>query len=370
MVVCLSTNGPLAHRSDAAPTRLLVATLDGVDIIERDVAPGAWRIAAHALHGKHVSSLLFEPKGGGVFAGIHDGGLYFSADGGAHWERRANGLTIEHVFSLGCVDEPGGVTLYAGTEPVSLFRSRDYGRHWEELPAIAGMPGADKWWFPGPPHIPHAKSLAFDPRDATTFYACIEQGALLQTADGGASWREIDSYSRPDDVWYRDVHRLSLRPSNPQELFLTTGMGLYHSVDAGARWEHLTDQEFRIGYPDHLLFSPLDDRVMFMSGAVRDPTIWRQTHQAKGTVMKSRDGGRHWEPASRGLPAEGRANIEAMCVVGYPGGFSLFVGNTDGEVYCSEDGSDSWTRIAEGLKPVSKGGHFRLVTDLAPNAHA
>ena len=48
----------------------------------------------------------------------------------------------------------------------------------------------------------------------------IEQGALLKTTDGGASWRELGSFSKADDEVYKDVHRLLLRPSNPDELFL------------------------------------------------------------------------------------------------------------------------------------------------------
>ena len=81
--------------------------------------------------------------------------------------------------------------------------------------------------------------------------------------------------------------------------------------------------------------------------------------------MRTRDAGKTWELADKGLPQKMRANIEAMTVVGYPGGFTLFAGNTDGEVFCSENGADSWTTIASGLKPISKGGHFRNLQAVA-----
>jgi hypothetical protein len=45
----------------------------------------------------------------------------------------------------------------------------------------------------------------------------------------------------------------------------------------------------------------------------------------------------------------------------WPGGYVLFAGNTDGEVFTSADGANSWTRIAGGLAPVSKGGHYRAL---------
>ena len=361
MSVCLSPNGPISHQGDAPPTRVWVATTDGVACLERvsDAAP--WRLAGRSLGGHHIGSLLFEPTHGALYAGAHSGGLFRSTDGGASWESRTNGLTIGHVFSLGSVATPRGVTLYAGTEPVSLFRSDDEGRSWRELPAIGRVPGTEKWSFPPPPHIAHTKSFCFDPRDADTFYAAIEQGALLKTTDGGRNWRELASYYRPEDRWYRDIHRVVMAPSDPDKLYMTTGMGLYVSADAGESWEQLTELTFRIGYPDHLVISPADERVMFMSGAGEDPSAWRSTRKARGTATRSRDGGRSWQPADRGLHQSERPNIEAMCLASHPGGFALFAANTDGEVYCSEDGAESWTRIAVGLAPISKVGHYRNV---------
>ena len=65
--------------------------------------------------------------------------------------------------------------------------------------------------------------------------------------------------------------------------------------------------------------------------------------------------------AGRGLPESRRANVEAMSMARHGGGFTLFIGNTDGEVYASEDEGGSWSLIASGLSPISKLGHYRLV---------
>jgi photosystem II stability/assembly factor-like uncharacterized protein len=358
MIACLSPNGPIAARSAAAPTILAVATAGGLVLLRRDAPGRLWRVASRALEAHHLSSLLFESTRGGLFAGAHSGGLYFSGDSGATWEPRSRGISIPHVFSLAGAPTAEGIVLYAGTEPVSLFVSHDYGRSWLELPSIHERPGMDKWTFPAPPHAAHTKCLTIDRRDPNVIFAAIEQGALLKTEDGGRSWRELDSYWRPDDFWYRDIHRVVPLAGDPDTLYMPTGMGLYRSHDAGLTWEQLTDRAFRIGYPDHLVVSPDDDRVLIMSGAGTDPSIWRRTKAAGGTVMRSDDGGRSWRTADRGLPAEGKVNYEAMSLAAWPGGYALFLGSTDGEVYCSEDGAESWTCIARGLAPVSKGRHY------------
>lgn len=361
MMVCLSPNGLNRVRADAPPKRVFVGTLDGVTVLEREGAGNAWRNAGQALKGLHISSLLFEPRRGGLFAGIHGSGLYASSDGGQKWDLKTRGLTQPHVYSLAALGNNGDTTLYAGTEPAHLFRSTDYGESWGELSTLRSVPGNEKWMFPAPPHQGHVKGVVFDPRDRRTLFACIEQGGLFKTADGGQTWRELAGYSKPEDLAYRDVHRLVLRPSNPDVMYITSGEGLYCSTDGGEHWEHLTNRSFRIGYPDQLHVSPYDDKVMFMSGSSKSPNFWRDSHVAESTVARSRDGGRSWEVLEQGLPKSMRANIEAISMAVWPDGYALFAGTTDGDVFHSDNEGKSWSRIAAGLPPVSKVGHYRFL---------
>jgi hypothetical protein len=61
------------------------------------------------------------------------------------------------------------------------------------------------------------------------------------------------------------------------------------------------------------------------------------------------------------MPDPLTANLEAMCLYAWQGKFELFAGTTDGKVYLSEDGAESWRLIASDLAPVSKVEHFRLL---------
>jgi len=361
MIACLSPNGQNLNRGDAAPTRLLIATLRGITILERGAPGAAWTDRGRVLDGHHCGSIMVEPKRGGIFAGMHSGGLYFSGDAGLTWEKRADGITIDQVFCVGYAHHGDKVALYAGTEPASMFRSDDYGKSWVEQPGVKETKGRDKWSFPSPPHQAHVKTMTIDPRDPNVIYAGVEQGDLLKTIDGGTHWRVLDDYSKPTDWTYRDIHLVVVHPANSAELYMTTGMGLYRSRDAGKTWTLIIDNHFRIGYPDHLIVSPRDGDTMFMAGAGENPGTWRTSRSAAGTIMRSRDRGISWSDASQGFPADRRPNIEAMSLAAYPGGFTLFAGDTDGSVYASDDEAQSWTRIAGGLPPVSKGNHYRAL---------
>jgi photosystem II stability/assembly factor-like uncharacterized protein len=136
-------------------------------------------------------------------------------------------------------------------------------------------------------------------------------------------------------------------------------MGTYHSLNTGETWEQITDNAFRIGYPDHTFVSPLDPETIFVSGAEMYPGHWKKVNRADPTVMKSRDRGRTWTDSSTGLSEDRRANFEAMSMATYPGGFSLFIGTTDGEVFESDDAAEHWSQIAHGLGPVSKIYHYK-----------
>jgi photosystem II stability/assembly factor-like uncharacterized protein len=359
-IACLAPNGMNVYLGERPLTRLLVGTSKGAAVLERDTGRD-WRMTDLMLEGHHISSFALEPVHGGLYAGVHRGTVFFSPDLGRNWERRDSGISIAHVYSLAAAVENGKPIVLAGTEPPSVFRTRDQGRSWEELRGFADMPGKEKWCFPMPPHLPHAKSIAVDPRDPNVLYVGVEQAGLFKTVDGGKSWRELDEYWRPEDEAYRDIHQCVLRPNHPDEVYFTSGMGLYRSRDGGETWTHLTERVSRVGYPDKLIFSATDDRTMFMCGAMANPGTWIKSHSANAAVLVSRDCGESWTVANRGMPEPLTANLEAMCNYAWPGGSELFTGTTDGKVYASEDGAANWRLIASDLAPVSKVEHFRLL---------
>ncbi len=361
LMICLSPNGKTISRSRQAPTSLMVATADAVFEFRREGAGSPWSLHRdQILAGRHVSALLFEEGSGLLFAGLHyEGGLLASDDGGATWQSRNEGLKSGHVYSLMVQHQGDKTVLYAGTEPVMLYRSEDLGLTWTELPAVLDVPDTDKWLFPR--SSPHIKNIASHPAAPDTLYVCVEQGDLLKSTDAGQSWRQLTSFEQPGDKFRRDIHRVTFRGDDPNEIFLTTGIGLYHTVDGGETWEQLTDSQFVLGYPDPFFIDPKDRDLMYMVGAGVSPNPdWGKEGTANPLFMRSRDSGRTWSEAMDGMRRPVRGNLEAAAMhVSEEAGVELFTGSSCGELYVSGDGAAHWSLITDQLAPISKGPHFR-----------
>lgn len=360
MIAVLSCNGGTVTHGSGPAVQLLVATLRGMHVFERESAGKPWRHVRATLEDRHVSCLLYEPQSGLLFAGAHGkGGLVRSADLGLSWEVCSVGLGSSHIYTLAAQAREGGhIRLYLGTEPSALYYSEDLGTSWSEMTEMLAVPDQDKWTFPPPPHVAHVKNVAFHPEVPDTLYVCIEQGALLKTVDGGKTWFEQRSYESAGDKFYHDNHRVLIRRDDPARLFMCGGEGLHGSSDAGASWTHLMTRSDRIGYPDAMFIDPRNEDVLYMAGPGNAPREWAAKRSADATVMRSRDSGKTWHEMRYGFPAEVIGNIEAMGLYQWGDEIMLLAGTATGELYANEDG-ECWTAVANDLPPISKGGHYR-----------
>jgi photosystem II stability/assembly factor-like uncharacterized protein len=373
MAISLSPNGRNHYESSGPADEVLIATANGVVAFRR--SGGEWRDSGRYLEGRHVGSIAIEPTRGVIFAGAHKGGpwatgddderggLWASEDGGRTWERRDKGIERSNMYGLNWVQAGSELRIYAGTEPAHLYVSKDLGKSWTELPGLLDVPSREKWTFPAPPHQGHVKNIVFDPADPDTIYAAVEVGGAFKSTDAGKSWTEMEGF-------YEDVHRMVTVAGKPDDVFMATGHSLYHSGDKGKNWVEWKLPEDRIAYPDGFVISPRQPEVMFASGSAGSPGRWRTTKDADAAIARTRDGGRTWQYLAGGLPGHLHGNIEALTLNAFPGGYELFAGTTDGDLFYSNNEGESWATIGQNLPPVAKSGHLQnLREDLVPARH-
>jgi photosystem II stability/assembly factor-like uncharacterized protein len=360
VIVCLSCNGGTVTAGESAATVLMVATVRGVHVFERSGPQQAWLLQRQTLADFHVSALCWESRSGLLFAGTHgNGGLWVSADRGQSWSPQMDGIEHRHIYTLAVQYRGDKTVLLAGTEPATLYRSDDLGRRWRSLSSLQAVEGSESWTFPPPPHVAHVKNIAFHPAEPETLYVCIEQGALLKSVDDGRTWIEEAGYASADDFFHNDNHRVLIKPSNSQALFMCGGEGLYASTDGGGHWEHLTGRDDRVGYPDAMFIDPRAEDVLYMAGPRFPPRRWGENRVADPTVLCSPDSGRSWKEIREGLPSPIVGNIEAMGLYQWGDHVMLVAGTATGEVFACEEAGEAWQKVADDLPPISKGGHYR-----------
>src|SRR5262249_13823152 len=120
--------------------------------------------------------------------------------------------------------------LYVGTEPSALYLSNDGGESWEKLSALNKLQSSNSWSFPPRPWTSHIRWIEPDANSLGYIFVAIEAGALVQSRDGGKTWRD-----RVKQGPY-DTHTLSTHKLAPMRLYSSAGDGYFESLDYGESW--------------------------------------------------------------------------------------------------------------------------------------
>jgi photosystem II stability/assembly factor-like uncharacterized protein len=355
--ILLSSSGDNILRQDQPSDRLVIGTADGMFLLRR-ADSGEWTLAHRALQGCAVAAVT-RLANGALIAGTHGQGVSRSDDQGQTWRWINNGLTVFDVWSVRAGMLNGRECLYAGTLPAHLFVSQDGGETWRDLPALRQVPGVEHWFFPPPPHQGHVKDIVVD---GTRLLVGIEVGALLVSEDEGATFTALPVDPDPRDC---DLHRILVHPARPGRIIIANGLaGTMASEDRGQTWQRGLNPP-GIDYPDPLVMHPDDPELLFMAGAVGWPPHWYALGRARTKIARSRDGGKTWERLLGGLPDGQRAIFGGLTLEAFDGGYALYAADSDGQVFESRDGGDTWHIIAE-VGPVSKGDFHKALAKGRP----
>jgi photosystem II stability/assembly factor-like uncharacterized protein len=142
----------------------------------------------------------------------------------------------------------------------------------------------------GLPSPVSVQAITFHPTMAGTIYVGTQDGPYRST-DGGSSWERGGNFPHDLQVWSIAVH-----PKNPRTIFAgTSPVGVWRSDDGGDSWRELPN----VKQPDRIKMS-FACRVMRLA-IVPGATDHIYAALEVGGVMRSLDGGEHWDDCAEEL---------------------------------------------------------------------
>lgn len=289
-----NTNLPFYRkRAFMLAVALLAATAAAVVAVIATQGGGGGPSAAAGLPDTpDYHSLLVNPTNPrALVLGTHYG-LYVSSDGGRHW--RFDALSGDDAMNL---VRPGGDTIWLAGHEV-FKKSSDGGASWSDV-RPDGLPGLDIHGF------------AVDPRNSSVLYAAVAGQGLYRSRDGGRSFALASSevggnvmalaVLRDGRILAGDMRRgllesadggaswrarlgaqlmgLAVNPSDPKRL-LAAGAGIALSTDGGRSWRSVLDVPDGVG---PIAWSKSDPELAYAVAFNRN-------------LYRSADGGASWQP--------------------------------------------------------------------------
>jgi len=378
--------------------RILIGTRKGSFIAEKGSAGWKLRLAGHA--GTSVNFLAADPESGGLWAALgfgHWGAkLSRSTDGGQSWadasqikypagarylappdpdEEQEGGptrfsLRDATLLKLWVIAFGPGGRIYVGTIPGGLFVSEDAGDSFELNRPLwnhdsrggdlfNGEGSGKTHWFGTPASegefAAGIHSIEVDPRDPERILVAISTAGVLETTDGGKSWRgrnrgmTNDYLPDPNAEWGHDAHAIQLCKSDPNHVWQQNHVGVFYSSDGASSWKKVSQPEQGVHFGFPVAVDESDGRTAWLVPGVSD-----QQRMAIGGglfVARTVDGGESWQQLRKGLPQESAYDVVYRHALASSGEAVAF-GSTTGNLYVSGDRGESWQAVANNLPPI------------------
>jgi photosystem II stability/assembly factor-like uncharacterized protein len=294
-----------------------------------------------------------------------------------------------------------------------------------QAPAIdlTGVGSALHWRNIGPTRGGRTKAAAGIPSQPNVFLIGAVNGGVWKTTDYGRTWTPIF-----DGQPTGSIGAIAIAPSNPDIIYvgsgeglhrpdLSTGMGMFKSIDGGKSWTHLGLRDSQqipqvivdpvnpnrlfvaaLGHPygpneERGIFRSLDGGLTFQKVLYKDENtggvdlafdpsntntvyavLWeeRQAPWENGVftgpgsaVYKSTDGGTNWRQIMTGLPtyaADGVGRIGITVAPSLPSRLFATVDSRDkGGLYRSDDAGEHWHMVGTDARVTTRESDFAEV---------
>ena len=191
-------------------------------------------------------------------------------------------------------------------------------------------------------------SLLFHPRDPNVMYAGYESSEIYRSDDGGESWSQLPVSVRFPEITMapganpaKRILMMAGSTFDPDALYAAIEVGgLIRSLDGGEHWENMS----------HGLY--LNDDIVDTHGvatsSLRPDTVFSI---ARAGLFRSSDGRMNWERVDLGFPP---ASIVFSLASDERHPTRMYCAGSDGEVWGSQDSGNTWSshQLPEGASQV------------------
>lgn len=341
-----------AHNSDVRN-----GVLGGVGILKSTDGGRTWTEVNNGLDNLYVGYLTMHPEeretlyaATGNYATARKdkkSGLFVTHDGARSWSRV---VLEEDYFPFTAVrfSRSNPRIIYAGTEEW-IWRSDDGGATWQQFGK------GDKTY--GPPGVRAGIpiDLTIDPRNPHHIFANNYLGGVIQSHDGGETWRDSSNgYSGAD------LRNLAISPFDHNDVYVVGRTGPFRSSDGGRTWMGIRGEPWE-------MYEVVD--FYAIESAPDNPENVIATSEGRAIIYRSTNGGRNWTEvwrhpgnlgdvgqrhgfkALRFAPSDPNTVYAGMCfrrvLVDYAGSNDSSYG-----VYVSRDGgsTNNWRERNNGFK--------------------
>lgn len=317
IIFAISLLAASCNFSDTAKVGIVKTANGGVDW------QGANRIVNtdKSLLERSISMLRYNTAGDRLYASSYNGGLFSSDDAGENWTEVLGSVPL-YDFAFDPFDDQ---VIYAAaylSERGRVFKTADGGKSWNEIYSDAGEENP-------------VRAIGINPLNPSEILIGTGKGSVILSSDGGASWqlafnlrerinriywtestlyivgKETGLYEssngggsfehltdkirvnrRDSEVFLyssrpNDYRQLAINPNNPENLYLTTNLGVFESNNGGSSWNYV-NMPFRQqdASPFAIAFAQTGEEVIYASiGEV---------------ILKTTDGGSSWTSSDTG----------------------------------------------------------------------